>query len=96
MEIVCISWEDVIESIAFLDPSGGQEFDSFYNKCLHYNRPQAVTMLHDLRSGPAPEPEPDLAGLDDQPVPARLSNAWPVHRDEPRDPIRDAAIRRKG
>jgi hypothetical protein len=98
VQLVCICWEDVIETIAFHDPPSGQEFDVFYNACLRYNRPQAVTMLHDLRGGPAPLPEAELEGLDDEAaVHARLG---PDHDDgrprPPADPIRDAAIRRKG
>lgn len=95
VEILCLCWEDLIEAISFLDPASGQEFDAFYNACLHYNRPQAVTMLHDLRSGPAPEPDPELAGLDDEP--ARVCLGEPDAADlHPPDPARDAAIRRKG
>lgn len=41
IEIRCWSWEEVIETIAFHSPDSGQIIDSFYGKCLHFNRPQA-------------------------------------------------------
>ncbi|WP_169973069.1 hypothetical protein [Tautonia rosea] len=96
LDLVCLAWEELIETIAFHDPASGQEFDAFYNACLFFNRPQAVTMLHDLRSGPAPAPEPELEGLDDHAmIPARVGDNLP-DLPSPRDPIREAAIRRKG
>lgn len=78
--IHCLAWEDVVDTISFHDRPAGQELDAFYGKCLRYNRPQAVTMWYDLRSGPAPAPEPELLDAD----------------DEPADALREAAIRRKG
>ena len=42
IELRCLSWEDVIEVVAFHDTESGQFIDSFYGKCLRYNRPQAL------------------------------------------------------
>lgn len=56
------SWEGIAETIAFHDPEAGQTIDSFYTKCLHFSRPQAVTIW--LPSGPnsAPFPLPQAGG----------------------------------
>ena len=40
LEIRQFSWEDLIEEIAFADMASGQLLDSFYGRCLKYNRPQ--------------------------------------------------------
>jgi hypothetical protein len=95
LDLLCLCWEELIEAIAFHDPASGQQFDAFYNRCLHYNRPQAVTMLHDLRAGPAPEPDPELRGLDDEPARVRVGDPDAIDAP-PADPVRDSAIRRKG
>jgi len=42
IEVRCLSWEDVIEVVAFHNPKSGQFIDSFYGKCLRFNRPQAL------------------------------------------------------
>lgn len=42
VEVRCLSWEDTIEAIAFHDPEWGQFIDTFYGKCLRFNRPQAL------------------------------------------------------
>jgi hypothetical protein len=42
IELRCLNWEDVIEVVAFHDTESGQFIDSFYGKCLRYNRPQAL------------------------------------------------------
>ncbi len=82
IEILSLSWEEVIESIAFHDYTTGQELDTFYGKCQHYNRPQSVTMWFELRSRPTKLNEPDLTE--------------PTAESAQHDPIRSAAIRRKG
>lgn len=38
VDIRCLGWEDAIETIAFHDPAAGQFIDSFYGKCLRFNR----------------------------------------------------------
>jgi hypothetical protein len=38
VDILCVSWEDLIDEISFLDMISGQQIDSFYGKCLHFNR----------------------------------------------------------
>jgi hypothetical protein len=38
LEVRCLSWEDVIDHIAFCDPIDGQELDSFYGRCLDLHR----------------------------------------------------------
>ncbi|WP_165230201.1 hypothetical protein [Aquisphaera insulae] len=40
LEIRCLSWEEIIEIVAFHAPEEGQVIDSFYGRCLHYNRPR--------------------------------------------------------
>ena len=54
-EIRCLSWEDVVEVIAFHDPEAGQVVDSFYGRCLHYNRPRARAAFPGRRFGSAGE-----------------------------------------
>lgn len=39
VDVRSLAWEEVIETIAFHDPATGQAIDSFYGKCLHFNRP---------------------------------------------------------
>ncbi|CAN5810337.1 hypothetical protein BH23PLA1_BH23PLA1_01540 [soil metagenome] len=58
IEISALSWEDMIETVALLDPEAGQELDSYYGKCLHYNRPQSATVRHELGPGPPPVEAP--------------------------------------
>ena len=41
VDIRCLTWEDVVEAIAFHHPADGQLIDSFYGECLRFNRPQA-------------------------------------------------------
>ncbi len=43
IEISTLSWEDMIETISLLDPEAGQELDSYYGRCLHYNQPHSAT-----------------------------------------------------
>jgi hypothetical protein len=40
-EVRSLSWEDVVETIAFHSPEDGQVIDSFYGQCLRFNRPRA-------------------------------------------------------
>jgi hypothetical protein len=51
IDVRSLSWEDVLEVIAFHDPEGGQFIDSFYGKCLRFNRPQARAKYPGRRSG---------------------------------------------
>ena len=41
----------MIEVIAFHDPISGQFIDTFYGKCLRFNRAQAVARFPGRRSG---------------------------------------------
>ncbi len=41
IETRSLSWEDVVETIAFHSPEDGQVIDSFYGQCLRFNRPRA-------------------------------------------------------
>ena len=41
IEVRSMSWEDLINVIAFHSPSDGQVIDSFYGRCLRFNRRQA-------------------------------------------------------
>ncbi|MHC5542599.1 hypothetical protein ACYOEI_30610, partial [Singulisphaera rosea] len=85
VEVRCLSWEDTIEAIAFHDPEWGQFIDTFYGKCLRFNRPQALAAYPGRRciagqpyEPPKPKtrkpkrPERMLPGGDEpRPVPAR-------------------------
>jgi len=51
IDVRCLSWEDVIDAIAFHSPEAGQVIDSFYGKCLVFNRPQARGKFPGRRSG---------------------------------------------
>lgn len=41
VEVRSMSWEDIIDVIAFHSTRDGQVIDSFYGQCLRFNRPQA-------------------------------------------------------
>lgn len=44
IDVECISWEDVVDSIFSNDPAFGESLSEFYSHCLKFNRPQgAVT-----------------------------------------------------
>ncbi len=51
VEIRCLGWEEVIEAIAFHSPATGQFVDSFYGKCLHFNRPRERAAYPGPRAG---------------------------------------------
>jgi len=61
VDVRCLSWEDLIEVIAFHEPESGQLLDSFYGQCLAFNRPRARAKFPGRRSGTGP---PDGAGED--------------------------------
>jgi hypothetical protein len=42
IEIRSLSWEEIIETIAFHRPEDGHVIDSFYGQCLRFNRPRAT------------------------------------------------------
>ena len=51
IDIRCLSWEEIIDVIAFHAPEMGQLIDTFYGKCLRFNRPQARAKYPGRRSG---------------------------------------------
>lgn len=51
VDVRCLAWEEVIETIAFHDPATGQAIDSFYGKCLHFNRPTQRAAYPGPRAG---------------------------------------------
>lgn len=59
IDVRCLSWEDIIEAISFHCPVSGQFIDSFYGKCLRFNRPQARAAFpgRRCRVGPPRAPE---------------------------------------
>jgi hypothetical protein len=57
LEIRCLGWEELIEAIAFHSPVTGQFLDSFYGRCLHFNRRQ-VRAAFPGRRGNIPRPRP--------------------------------------
>jgi len=54
-EVRCLSWEEIIEVIAFHRPEEGQIIDSFYGRSLHYNRPRVRAAFPGRRFGSAGE-----------------------------------------
>lgn len=63
VDVRCLGWEEIIEVIAFHGPEEGQVIDSFYGRCLHYNRPRARAAFPGRRSGWAGE-RGEAAGFD--------------------------------
>jgi hypothetical protein len=51
VDVRSLAWEDVIETIAFHDPEAGQLIDSFYGRCLHFNRPRQRAAYPGPRAG---------------------------------------------
>ena len=51
VEIRCLAWEDLIETIAFHDPTAGQLIDSFYAKCLLFNHPRERSAFPGPKAG---------------------------------------------
>lgn len=51
VDVRCLAWEDVVETIAFHDPATGQAVDAFYGKCLHFNRPARRAAYPGPRAG---------------------------------------------
>ncbi len=66
-----MSWEDIVDVIAFHNARDGQIIDSFYGQCLRFNRPQSRTVL--------PRPIPPLSG---RPDPAAVAT-MPTPKPEP-------------
>ncbi|WP_406694522.1 hypothetical protein V5E97_25960 [Singulisphaera sp. Ch08] len=88
VDIRCLSWEEIIEVIAFHRPEAGQVIDSFYGRCLHYNRPRARAAFPGRRFGSAGERGEAAAivlpsGLG---PPVAASEQQPVPRAEEGDP----------
>ncbi len=77
VEIRCLAWEDLIETIAFHEPADGQFVDAFYGRCLHFNRPTQRAGYPGARAGAnrpwAESPRP----LRPTPEPTRLEPARP-------------------
>lgn len=40
IDVRSLAWEEIVEAIAFHDPTSGQLIDSFYGHCLKFNRPR--------------------------------------------------------
>ena len=65
LEVRSLSWEDLIDAIAFHSQEDGHVIDSFYGQCLRFNRPQGGRALPraplpvrpraEVASPPAPE-----------------------------------------
>ena len=51
IEVRSLSWEEIIDVIAFHSVESGQVVDSFYGECLRFNRPQARSRFPGRRSG---------------------------------------------
>ena len=76
VDVRCLAWEEVIETIAFHDPATGQAIDSFYGKCLHFNRPTQRAAFPGPRAGANRPWSPDGPGVPACPAePRRLESA---------------------
>jgi hypothetical protein len=51
VDLRCLAWEDLIETIAFHEPADGQFIDAFYGKCLAFNRPAERAAYPGARAG---------------------------------------------
>ncbi len=51
VDIRCLGWEEAIETVAFHAPEAGQFIDSFYGKCLRFNRPRERAAYPGPRAG---------------------------------------------
>jgi len=51
VDLKCLAWEDLIETIAFHEPTAGQLIDSFYAKCLLFNHPRERSAYPGPRAG---------------------------------------------
>lgn len=77
LDVRCLAWEEVVEAIAFHRPEEGQIIDSFYGRCLHYNRPRARAAFPGPRTGSSGErARADAFGL--VPPAARASRTRPA------------------
>ena len=72
--------------IAFHSPESGQVIDSFYGKCLHYNRPRARAAFPGRRSGSAGD-RGGAAGID---RPSNLGNPVAVGEHSGRESGRES------
>jgi hypothetical protein len=59
IEVRCLSWEEVIEVIAFHSPLEGQVIDSFYGRCLRFNSPRVRAAFPGRRQHASRSPRPD-------------------------------------
>ncbi|QEH35649.1 hypothetical protein OJF2_42040 [Aquisphaera giovannonii] len=89
LEVRCLSWEEIIEVIAFHSPEQGQVIDSFYGRCLHYNRPRIKAAFPGRTAGfPGERAQADraanaarAAGAGPEPEPAPEAAAPPDPAD---------------
>ncbi len=51
LDLRCLAWEDLVETVAFHEPADGQVLDAFYGKCLHFNRPAQRAAYPGARAG---------------------------------------------
>ncbi len=51
VDLRCLAWEDLVETIAFHEPTAGQFIDSFYGKCLLFNHPRERSAYPGPRAG---------------------------------------------
>lgn len=51
LDVRCLAWEDILDVIAFHDPTAGQALDSFYGRCLAHNRPRELSAYPGRRAG---------------------------------------------
>ncbi len=51
LDLRCLAWEDLVETIAFHEPADGQILDAFYGRCLHFNRPAQRAAYPGARAG---------------------------------------------
>ncbi len=60
IEVRSLSWEDIIEIIAFHSLEDGHVIDSFYGQCLRFNRPRGSLPRAPFPVRPRPASCPSL------------------------------------
>ena len=53
LEVRAVSWEDVVDAIAFHSLEDGHIIDSFYGQCLRFNRPSRAAACQGAAACPA-------------------------------------------
>ena len=82
IEVRSLGWEEIIEMIAFHEPEVGQLLDSFYGRCLHYNRPRERAAFPG-RSAGLNRVGPPAAATPTPPAPRERPESEQIHSIDP-------------